>query len=237
MYRPVRDELGRRERAEEGERLRRAALSRLASSTMIGIVVNAGEVITEANDAFLRMVGRSAADLIEGGIDWRAMAPPEYVSLDEHAIAEIVATGTNTPYEKEFIHRDGTRIPVLVGRAALESEPLRWVAFVVDLSARRAREEEHQEMLETNAHDLLSPITAALCLVQVMQHRLQEKWLDLGGIKEGLEGVDTALAQMAMLIDDLMDIARVRLASRFTSTWGQRISCGSRNDVWRASAA
>lgn len=139
MYRPVRDELGRRERAEEGERLRRAALIRLASSTMIGIVVNAGEVITEANDAYLSMVGRSAADLIEGGIDWRAMTPPEYVSLDEHAISEIVATGMNTPYEKEFIHRDGTRIPVLVGGAALESEPLRWVAFVVDLSARRAR--------------------------------------------------------------------------------------------------
>ena len=45
------------------------------------------------------------------------------------------------------MHRDGHRVPVLVGAAVVGTSPLRWVTYVVDLSARQRAEEERAVLL------------------------------------------------------------------------------------------
>jgi PAS domain S-box-containing protein len=96
--------------------------------------------ITEANDRFLGMVGFSRQDLKAGLLNWAQMTPPEFHHLDERALAELWETGVETPYEKEFIRKDGTRVPVIVGAAMMKGEDHEGVAFVLDITDRKSAE-------------------------------------------------------------------------------------------------
>src|SRR5512135_2008182 len=103
-----------------------AALRRLAESDLIAVVTATMEGITEANGAFLRLVGYSEADLAAGALDWQAMTPPEWAPAGQAALAELLATGSCTPFRKEYWRKDGSRVPVEVGAVVLGWEPLRW---------------------------------------------------------------------------------------------------------------
>jgi formate hydrogenlyase transcriptional activator len=105
-------------------------------STIAGVVSGEFDRIPEANEAFLKMVGYSREDLAAGKVDWPGLTPPEYAPLDELAHEEGLRFGACTPFEKELIRKDGSRIPVLVATAVLKLSPFRWIAFVQDLRDR-----------------------------------------------------------------------------------------------------
>jgi len=115
---------------------------RLFDANLIGLVIADNERIVEANDAFLTMLGYSRADLEAGLMNWHTMTPPEYVSLDKQAINDLVTSGEVSAYEKEYVRKDGSRIPILMGGTIVEQEPLAWLYFVLDLSERNRLERE-----------------------------------------------------------------------------------------------
>ena len=131
------------ERHEMDEKLRRSR-ARVrpvpARSTIAGIVSGEFDRIPEANDAFLKLVGYSREDLLAGRLHWPDLTPPEYSALDDLAHEEGLRFGACTPYEKELLRKDGTRVPVLVATAVLKLSPFRWITFVQDL-----RERDHFE--------------------------------------------------------------------------------------------
>ncbi len=96
--------------------------------------------ITDANGRFLRMVGYTREELLGGVVRWAEMTPPEYAAQDEFALRELRETGLDTPYEKEYLRKDGTRIPILIGAAMVDEQRHEGVAFVLDLSDRRRAE-------------------------------------------------------------------------------------------------
>ncbi len=112
-------------------------------STIAGVVSGEFDRVPEANDAFLKMIGYSREDLAAGRINWPELTPPEYAPLDELAHEEGLRFGACTPFEKELIRKDGSRIPVLVATAVLKLSPFRWIAFVQDL-----RDRERSESIE-----------------------------------------------------------------------------------------
>src|SRR5215469_2075397 len=103
--------------------------------------------IHEANDFFLDLIGYSRDDLEAGRLSYQSITPPEYASGDAAAVAELRRTGVVPALEKEYVHRDGHRVPVLIGGAVIDPDPLRWVTFVVDLTARQRAERERAELL------------------------------------------------------------------------------------------
>ena len=111
---------------------------------MIGVIYwNMNGVIVDANNKFLEMTGYTREDLAAGRIDWGKMTPPEYSRLDEASVKELKATGSNKqPFEKEYIRKDGTRIPVLLAGAMLDQERFNGVAFVLDITRRKQLEEK-----------------------------------------------------------------------------------------------
>ena len=131
------------ERHERDERLRRSR-ARLRpvplESTIAGIVSGEFDRIPEANDAFLELVGYTREELGTGELCWPDLTPPEYLGLDELAYEEGLRFGACTPFEKELIRKDGTRVPVLVATAVLKLAPFRWITFVQDLSERNRLE-------------------------------------------------------------------------------------------------
>jgi formate hydrogenlyase transcriptional activator len=139
------------ERHQHDETLRRSrALMRAlpAKATIAGIISGEFDHIPEANDAFLGIVGYSRADLAAGKFHWPGLTPPEYLALDELAHEEALRFGACTPYEKELIRKDGSRVPVLVATATLKLAPFRWMTFVQDLRERDRMEDVEQELVE-----------------------------------------------------------------------------------------
>ena len=122
-----------------------ARMRRFYESGLVGVIYwNMDGDITDANDKFLDMVGYTRQEMISGSMDWVRMTPPEYRHLDERSIAELKATGVNKiPFEKEYIRKDGTRIPVIVSGATLDEARFNGVAFVLDITERKQAEELH----------------------------------------------------------------------------------------------
>ncbi len=131
-------------RAEEALRQSENRLRRLYEAGLLGVIYwNTNGKITDANDKFLEMVGYDREDLSAGRIDWVHMTPPEYRHLDENAVRELRARGVNKePFEKEYLRKDGKRIPVLIAGAMLDEARFNGVAFVLDVTERKQMEED-----------------------------------------------------------------------------------------------
>ena len=141
--RAVRDFTDRHERDEKLRRSRARIRPIPQHSTIAGVVSGEFDRIPEANDAFLAIVGYDREDLLAGRLHWPDLTPPEYAALDELAHEEGLRFGACTPFEKELLRKDGTRVPVLVATAVLNLSPFRWITFVQDL-----RERERVESVE-----------------------------------------------------------------------------------------
>jgi formate hydrogenlyase transcriptional activator len=143
--RVVRDFTDRHERDDKLRRSRARIRPIPLHSTIVGVVSGEFDRIPEVNDAFLALVGYSRDDLAAGQLNWPDLTPPEYVPLDEVAHEEGLRFGACTPFEKELIRKDGSRVPVLVATAVLKLSPFRWITFVQDLRERERTESVEEE--------------------------------------------------------------------------------------------
>ncbi len=121
-----------------------ARVRRFIESNIQGVLIcNFRGQITDANEAFLNIVGYTRADLLAGRLNWQNLTPPEWAELDRRVIEELRTRGLCLPWEKEYFRKDGSRVPVLVGVAMLDdqrSDESDAVAFVLDLSERKKAE-------------------------------------------------------------------------------------------------
>ena len=205
-------EIAARERAETAMReltnVLECKIRRLVDSNIIGIFIWAkdGRII-DANEAYLRIIGYDRGDLIAGRLNWRELTPPEWHEADDNRGAQLEATGTAQPYEKEYFRKDGRRVPVLIGAAVFEGSSAEGVGFVLDLTdrkrAERAYAQVQMELAHANrvatmgqlsasiAHEISQPIGAVLSYANAASHwldaqppNLEEVRRDLGLITE-----------------------------------------------------
>jgi PAS domain S-box-containing protein len=214
-----------------------ARVRRLVDSNVQGVIFwNARGDITEANNAFLRIVGYSREDLEAGRIDWAAMTPPEYASLDRHSLDEIKATGVCTPYEKEYIRKDGSRVPILLGAATFADNTDEGVCFLLDITERKAAEKTIRQLnvelddrvavrtaeLEAAnkeleafsysvSHDLRAPLRAVNGFAGIVLEEFGPQLPEAG--RDYLMRIRNGGQRMGVLIDDLLAFARLRRKS------------------------
>ncbi|MFC0401706.1 AAA family ATPase [Paraburkholderia rhizosphaerae] len=125
---------------------REARIRRLVDADIIGIFVwNIDGDILEANDAFLRMLGYARDDVMLGKMRWTSLTPAEWHSVDEQATRDIMVNGRAQPYEKEYLRKDGSRVPIMIGPASFDAGGKEGVAFVLDLTARKQAEREARD--------------------------------------------------------------------------------------------
>jgi formate hydrogenlyase transcriptional activator len=159
------------ERHETDEKLRLTRVRSRATplrSTIAGIVSGEFDVIPEVNDIFLTLVGYTREDLDAGRLIWPNLTPPEFAALDELAHEECLQFGACTPFEKQMIRKDGTRIPVLVATAVLKLCPFRWITFVQDLRERDRIESVEEEHVELN-QDFEEMVGSSPALKRILQ--------------------------------------------------------------------
>jgi PAS domain S-box-containing protein len=193
-------------------------LKRLVDSSLIGVLVSEGDRITDANDAFLSMVGYSHEDLRQGKLLWSKLTPPEYDAADAAAATVARSSGGCPPYEKEYVHKDDTRVPVLVGPVLLDDARREWVAFALDLTERHRLEAERtlriqaqtanqakDEFLAVVSHELRTPLGTVLNSVPM----LRRGGLGAPQADAILDRIDRSTRLQARLVDDLLDVSRI----------------------------
>ena len=147
---------------------REARIRRLVDANIIGIFIwNIDGQVIEANDAFLQMVGYDHDDLAAGRVNRADLTPPEWRERDNLTMAELIATGTVQPFEKEYLRKDGSRIPALIGVTAFDEKREQGVGFVLDLTERKRAEVELRES-EQNYRLLFESIDEGFCTIEVM---------------------------------------------------------------------
>ena len=161
-----------RERAERDLRLSEERFRRLFEADIIGIVISDGRDIFESNDQFLRMLGYTREEFFARRMTWREITPPEIMDVSERGARSILSTGVCPAFEKEYIRKDGTRVPVLFTAVDLhrpgESSHL---CFVVDLTERKNLENQFRQAQKLEmigqlaggvAHDFNNLLTVVL---------------------------------------------------------------------------
>jgi PAS domain S-box-containing protein len=116
-------------------------LQRIIDWNIVGIAFGDDQGrITDANEAFLELVGGTREALSTDGISWPALLPVEFHQRQMQALEEILATGRCSPFESEIVRADGRRVAVLIGAARLSAGRREGVAFVLDISPYRRAE-------------------------------------------------------------------------------------------------
>ena len=160
LFNVVRSDATKRMEAAQVIEQHESRLRRVVESNVIGIVFyDAGGTIVDANDAFLQLVGYDRPDLASGRMARASLTSPEFCQRDEQAMVEVTQTGKCTPYEKEYLHEDGSQLPVLVGIARIDDAGSQFVAFVLDLSQRLQAEEARARLaaiVESSDDEIIS---------------------------------------------------------------------------------
>jgi PAS domain S-box-containing protein len=101
--------------------------------------------IDSANDEFLRIIGYGREDLINGKLRWDNITPVEWFEADKEGIAEAQEKGSCSPYEKQYIKKDGSLVWILIGFVLFGKNREKAIAFVLDLTPIKEKENELQE--------------------------------------------------------------------------------------------
>jgi two-component system, cell cycle sensor histidine kinase and response regulator CckA len=147
----VRD-LRSRKLAEQALVASEARFRSVVESAMVGIVFSSVEGhITDANETFLSMVGYSQDDLKQGKLKDELLTPPEYHNVDIKALERLRSGAKLIPFEKEYVRKNGARIPVLIGEAFLGDSKTEVVAFVSDLTEQKQLQKQFQHAQKMEA--------------------------------------------------------------------------------------
>jgi len=219
--------------ADEALRRSDARFRKLVQSSLIGVMVaRLDGSIVEANDAFLSMVGYSREDLQQGQVRWDALTPEQHRPGDQRAIAQLKETGTCLPWEKEYFHKQGHLVPILVGVTMLEGSETECICFIVDITRQKRTEQElvsakeaaeaanrqlqaakeaadaanqaKSQFLANMSHEVRTPMNAIIGLTElVLNSQLTPRQTDY--LKMVLQSGESLLS----IINDVLDFSKV----------------------------
>ncbi len=205
---------------------------RLFDSNLIGIAFwNVEGLITDANDAFLQLIGVTRASLqTQGSPSWRDFTPSEYQARDDQAVEEAMLTGASSIYEKEYLHPNGQRVSVVLGITLLNDlghdAHYDGVTFALDITERKRVEAERLQLLDreqaaraeaekanrlkdeflaTLSHELRTPLNAMVGWTQLLQTRK----FDEATTARAMETIARNTKSLTQLIEDLLDVSRI----------------------------
>ena len=136
----------KRERVAQAELLsRETRLRQLGELNTFGLL--SGDLeggLSYINENLQHLVLYTQDEVAAGLVRWDQLTPPEFRHLDEDAVRQLRSFGRAEPYEKEFVAKDGRRIPILIGASLLATVngTSEVVAYIVDLTARKKGERD-----------------------------------------------------------------------------------------------
>ena len=141
-------DITRHRMAEQAVRDSELRLRKFTEAAHAGIVFHEDGVVTDCNDAILRLSGYKHEELV--GSQIIQYVAPEFRELS----IEHVRTGYERPYESEILHKDGTRIPVeFEGRLMPFQGKMHRLSIIRDIRRRKTSQARIDFLAH---HDLLT---------------------------------------------------------------------------------
>lgn len=193
-YRGAGLDITERKLTEEENRTYAELFNKWKTSNFIGIVQcrSSGEII-DVNDTLLSMIGYTRDEFEKEGLDWRVLTPSEYRSLDKKGIQDASNKGYFTAFEKEYFHKDGHRVPILIGGTRYREQPDEYIEFVLNITEQKktqtilaqateraeAASLAKSEFLAAMSHEIRTPMAGVVGMAELLiESELTSEQLD-----------------------------------------------------------
>ncbi len=169
--------------------------------------------IIDCNAIYCELLGYSPAELKR--LTYQELTPACWHAFEETIVQEqILPRGFSEVYEKAYVRKDGTLVPVelrtVLSRAAA-GQPIAMWAIVRDISARKAAEAALREadrrkdvFIAILAHELRNPLAPIRNAVEILK---------LTGLDPtqaaARDMIDRQVRHLVRLVDDLLDVSRI----------------------------
>lgn len=182
----------------------------------------------ESNEAFLNMIGYSEEELLS--LRYQDITPEEWWEAERKIMSsEVEERGYSQEYEKEYLRKDGSRVPVSIRIRSTrrpESGEREYWAVIHDISERKETErlieramtdlkrsnEELKDFAYIASHDLQEPLRSITGFSELLFRRYGDK-LDSEGARF-LDLIMSAARRMQRLIEDLLSYSRLNTRAR-----------------------
>lgn len=200
---------------EERLREREDTLKSLYQLSPLGIALtNMGGQFLDFNPAFLKLFGYEGEEL--KSLDYWDVTPREYEQQEILQLESIACSGAYGPYEKEYIRKDGSRVPVRLNGVIIkgrDGEGYLW-SIIEDMTESRAildelkrSNAELEQFAYAISHDMRQPLRVVSSYLQIIDRTLGEQIDDETRSFMGF-AIDGA-KRMEQMILSLLEYSRV----------------------------
>jgi PAS domain S-box-containing protein len=203
--------------------------SRQQNEFLADIIINAAQPFGQGypdgrlgliNNAFEQLTGYTRDELLS--INWvKTLTPPEWRESEREKLEELHRTGKPIRYEKEYIRKDGARVPIeLLVHNVTDSggNPQYYYSFITDITERKRAEEAlrqakegaeaanraKSQFLANMSHELRTPMTGVLGMLQLA---LEEENTPV--MRDYLETTLTSARSLLRVLNDILIMAKI----------------------------
>jgi PAS domain S-box-containing protein len=174
--------------------------------------------LLDVNDAFSGLTGYSKEELLAGK-KYQELTPEGYHEYESEKIESIMKTGKPDEYEKEYVRKDGSRVPVLLTVFVVKGAKGKTIgvaAIIKDITERKEMQEKlmRQEKLAVlgklaggMGHELRNPLGVISNSVYYLKMKFKDS--DEKALKH-LDILAREVERANKLITDLLDFSRVK---------------------------
>lgn len=224
FFRDITESKKNREALEKSE----FRANRLLNFNILGVVYENYEgTILQTNDAFCMMVGYSRAELLaEPGMKRKITAGKDRLQ-EEQILQELKTNGSSRIFEKDYIRKDGSSIPVLSARAVVDDTIGEVVSFIIDNSRSKnaearldaqivALESERairEIFVSTLSHDLRNPLGVVQMSADVLLDDFSGSVADRTKL---IQMIFRAALRANRMIENLLDANRMKAGEKLS---------------------
>ncbi|WP_152555016.1 ATP-binding protein [Desulfonatronum thiodismutans] len=173
--------------------------------------------LVDVNPAYARIIGRTVDETLS--LTYWDMTPEEYESLEQAQLRFLAETGRYGPFDKEYMHADGHRVPVRLQGLITEIKGERFILSAVEditdqrkheqalLQAKEQAEAANQaksEFLANMSHEIRTPINGVMGMLQLLNTtRLDDKQ------HRYIQLATSSAERLTRLLSDILDLSRV----------------------------
>ncbi len=176
-----------------------------------------GELVS-LNDVYAKIIGRTIKETLE--LSYWDITPEDYADQEQEQLGSLEKTGRYGPYLKEYLHKDGHRVPVRLRGSLItrRDEQFIW-STVEDITEENRAKEKLQiamnkaesatkaksEFLANMSHEIRTPMNAVLGFLELA---LEDTTLT-SQLRKYLSTAQTSASVLLGVINDILDISKL----------------------------